>query len=80
MRFPLRPRTADAIEGNLDFFKSWPENQKYWLKPDGSMYSPGDTIKLPTLARTLRRMVEAERANKSKGPLGGHHCGPRPLL
>ena len=65
--FALRPLTAQAIKGNLEFFKSWPQNQKYWLKPDGSMYSPGDTIKLPTLARTLRRMVEAERANKSKG-------------
>ena len=65
--FPLRPLTAQAIKGNLEFFKSWPHNQKYWLKPDGSMYAPGDTIKLPTLARTLRRMVEAERANRSKG-------------
>src|SRR5687768_3773610 len=36
--FPLRPRTAVAIEGNLEFFKSWPENQRYWLKPDGSMH------------------------------------------
>ena len=68
--FPLRPLTAQAIKGNLEFFKSWPHNQKYWLKPDGSMYAPGDTIKLPTLARTLRRMVEAERANQSKGRCG----------
>src|SRR5437879_1611343 len=31
--FPLRPRTAAAIEGNLEFFKTWPDNQRYWLKP-----------------------------------------------
>ena len=59
--FPMRPRTANSIRGNLEFFKSWPDNQRYWLKPDGSMYLPGETIRLPTLATTLRKMVEAER-------------------
>src|SRR4029077_10928884 len=42
--FPMRPRTADTIARNLEFFKSWPDNQRYWLKPDGSMYKPGETI------------------------------------
>ena len=69
--FPLRPRTAHAIEENLKFFQSWPDNQKYWLKPDGSMHPPGDTIKLPTLAATLKKMVEAERAAKAKGRAAG---------
>lgn len=69
--FPLRPRTAEAIEGNLKFFEKWPGNQRYWLKPDKSMYKPGDTIKLPTLARTLSLMVEAERAAASKGRRAG---------
>src|SRR5205085_3894255 len=55
--FPLRPRTAESIKGNLKFFEKWPDNQKYWLKPDGSMYKPGETIKLPTLAHTLTLMV-----------------------
>src|SRR5262245_54453436 len=57
--FPLRPRTATAIQGNLKFFQKWTDNQRYWLKPDGSMYKPGETVKLPTLARTLTLMVEA---------------------
>jgi gamma-glutamyltranspeptidase / glutathione hydrolase len=69
--FPLRPRTADAIEGNLEFFEAWPDNQRYWLKPDGSLYEPGETIKLPTLARTLTRMVEAERAAAGGGRAAG---------
>ena len=59
--FALRPRTVNSIRGNLEFFKSWPENEHYWLKADGSMYLPGETIKLPTLASTLKKMVEAER-------------------
>ena len=69
--FPMRDSTASAIRNQLKFFDQWPDNQKYWLKPDHSMYKPGETIKLPTLARTLRRMVEAERAAKSKGRAAG---------
>jgi len=69
--FPLRQSTAQAIHNQLPLFAKWPENQKYWLKPDGSEYKPGETIKLPNLARTLKRMVEAERAAKSKGRAAG---------
>src|SRR5919109_1006163 len=69
--FPLRPRTAESIKGNLKFFEKWPDNQKYWLKPDGSMYKPGETIKLPTTAHTLMLMVEAERAASAKGRAAG---------
>ena len=65
--FPMRNSTAQAIQRQLKFFESWPGNQTYWLKPDGSQYQPGETIKLPALARTLRRMVDAERAARSKG-------------
>jgi gamma-glutamyltranspeptidase/glutathione hydrolase len=70
--FPMRPRTFTTIQRNLKFFESWPDNQKYWLKPDGSMYQPGETIKLPTLADTLKKMVEAERkVAKKKGRAAG---------
>jgi len=69
--FPMRESTASAIRNQLKFFDQWPDNQKYWLKPDHSLYKPGETIKLPTLARTLRRMVEAERAAKLKGRAAG---------
>ncbi len=60
--FPLRPSTAAAIRREIEFIDQWPSNQRYWLKPDGSFYEAGDTLKLPTLAATLRRMVEAERS------------------
>ncbi len=69
--FPMRQSTADAIQKQLKLFDKWPDNKKYWLKPDGSQYKPGETIKLPTLARTLHRMVDAERAAKSKGRAAG---------
>ena len=69
--FPLRPRTANAIRNQLKFIEQWPENRAYWLKADGSQYKPGDTLKFPTLANTLKRMVAAERDAKSKGRNAG---------
>jgi gamma-glutamyltranspeptidase/glutathione hydrolase len=69
--FPLRTSTARAIENQKKLFDRWPDNQKYWYKADGSYHKAGDTIKLPTLARTLTRMVEAERAAKRKSRAAG---------
>jgi gamma-glutamyltranspeptidase/glutathione hydrolase len=65
--FPLRPRTANAIETNRTFIEAWPDNRRTWLKPDGTAYKAGDTVKLPDLARTLSSMVEAERKARKKG-------------
>ncbi len=67
----MRPRTVQAIKGNLRFFEKWPDNQRYWLKPDGAMYQPGETITLPTLAHTLKRMVAAERESSTRGRSAG---------
>jgi gamma-glutamyltranspeptidase/glutathione hydrolase len=65
--FPLRQSTADGVVRQLEFFKQWPDNQRYWLKADGTPHKAGETIKLPTLARTLTRMVEAERGARGRG-------------
>ena len=69
--FPMRNSTAQAIQRQLKFFESWPGNKTFWLKADGSQYKPGETIKLPALARTLHRMVDAEKAAKAKGRSAG---------
>ena len=69
--FPMRNSTARTIQNQLKFFEQWPGNKTYWLKPDGSQSKPGETIKLPATARTLKRMVEAERAAKAKGRAAG---------
>jgi gamma-glutamyltranspeptidase/glutathione hydrolase len=69
--FPLRPRTVGTIKGFLEFIQKWPDNARNWLKPDGTMYAPGDTIQLPDLARTLQRMVDAERRAKTRGRRAG---------
>jgi|CXWL01.1.fsa_nt_gi gamma-glutamyltranspeptidase/glutathione hydrolase len=69
--FPLRPSTASGIERQLEFFKLWPDNQRYWLKADGTTYRAGETIRLPALAKTLKRMVEAEQRARRKGRSAG---------
>ena len=69
--FPLRPRTAQAIETNRKFIESWPDNRRMWMKPDGSAYKAGDTLVLPDLARTLKRMADAERGAARRGRAAG---------
>ena len=64
--FPLRDRTAAEIEQEIAFIEQWPHNRRYWLKPDGSFYRAGETIRMPTLANTLRRMIEAERGKDTR--------------
>ncbi len=65
--FPMRDSTARAIRNQRELFERWPKNKAYWLKPDGTEFRPGETIRLPSLARTLERMVLAERGAKSRG-------------
>ena len=69
--FPLRPRTTQAIDANRKFIESWPDNRRMWLKPDGSAYKAGDTIVLPDLARTLKRLADAERRAARRGRVAG---------
>src|SRR5918993_1973694 len=69
--FPMRNSTARSIRSQQKFFERWPGNKTYWHKPDGSQYQPGETIKLPSLARTLKKMADAERAAKGRGRAAG---------
>src|SRR6185503_6981110 len=69
--FPIRPSTVQAIRNQHELFERWPGNKTYWLKSDGSAHAPGETIKLPATARTLRRMVEAERGARARGRSAG---------
>ena len=65
--FPLRPRTVSTIERERKFIETWPTNRKTWLKADGTLYTAGETLKLPDLADTLTRMVKAEQSAKRHG-------------
>jgi gamma-glutamyltranspeptidase / glutathione hydrolase len=69
--FPIRQSTVAGIQRQQKFFQNWPANQKYWSKPDGAAYKPGETITLPTTADTLKKMVDAERGAKANGRVAG---------
>ena len=69
--FPLRGRTTRSIEREIDFINKWPENRRYWLKPDGSFYRAGESIRFPGMANTFKRMLDAERDNPAAGRESG---------
>ena len=62
---------ANTIYRQREFIRAWPTNQREWLKPDGRFYQQNDIIRLPLLAATLRRLIEAEQAASSRGREAG---------
>lgn len=69
--FALLPRTARALQREQRFISQWPDNRRYWLKPNGLPYEAGEIIRLPTLANTLKRMVAAEREASTRSREAG---------
>ena len=69
--FPLRSRTVYTIRSELDFIDRWPDNRATWTRPGGSLYEPGEIMRLPDLGNTLRKMVEAEREHSGDGREAG---------
>ena len=63
--FPLSEGRARMIAGTQKILK-YPSTLKIY-KPNGEAPKAGEIFKNPDLARTLKKLVEAERANKSKG-------------
>src|SRR5579864_8091574 len=63
--FPLSERSASYIAGSKKILK-YPTTVKIYL-PNGHPPKAGEVLKNPDLARTLKKLVEAEKANKAKG-------------
>ncbi len=63
--YPLSERMARLYSGSKKIRK-YPSSVKL-LRLDSVDYRPGDILRNPDLARTLRRLVEAERENAGKG-------------
>src|SRR5438445_5646409 len=63
--FPLSEAAASQIADENKILK-YPTTVKIYL-PDGHVPEAGDMLRTPDLARTLRKLVEAEKANASKG-------------
>jgi len=63
--FPLSEYGASYIAGSKKILK-YPTTVKIYL-PNGRPPKAGDILRNPDLARTLKKLVEAEKANQSKG-------------
>jgi len=63
--FPLSERSASYIGASKKILK-YPTTVKVYL-PNGQPPKAGAILKNPDLARTLKELVEAEKANQSKG-------------
>jgi len=63
--FPIGERMASAIAGSRKL-KKYPSSVKVYF-PGGEAPKAGDIFKNPDLGRTLRKLVEAEKANAAKG-------------
>ena len=63
--FPLSELGASYIAGSKKILK-YPTTVKIYL-PNGHPPQAGEILKNPDLARTLKKLVEAEKANQSKG-------------
>ena len=63
--FPLSNRLAASLN-NTRKLRKYPSSVKLYF-PDDRRWQPGDIFRNPDLARTLRRLVEAEQQNLGKG-------------
>jgi gamma-glutamyltranspeptidase/glutathione hydrolase len=63
--YPLSDRMARLYSGSKKIRK-YPSSLRL-LQLDSAVFEPGDVIRNPDLARTLRKLVEAERQNADKG-------------
>jgi gamma-glutamyltranspeptidase/glutathione hydrolase len=56
---------------NSPALAKYPDSARVFAAPDGKRWKDGDIWKNPDLARTLRRLVEAEKAASKHGRLAG---------
>ncbi|WP_419937828.1 gamma-glutamyltransferase [Candidatus Palauibacter sp.] len=63
---PIEASVVAAIESHRDLFESFPSSRRMFL-PLGRVPEPGETFRMPDLANTLRKVVEAEQAALAAG-------------
>lgn len=53
---------TESLEALSDRLQKWPSTKKIFFKPDGSTYQPGERLKQPELARSLK-LIAAQGAD-----------------
>lgn len=53
---------SESLEALSDRLQKWPSTKKIFFKPDGSAYQPGERLKQPELARSLK-LIAAKGAD-----------------
>jgi len=61
---------ADSLKGLEKRLKQWPSSASVFFKPDGSFFEPGDILRQPDLAASLRLIAEQGPGALYRGPLG----------
>src|SRR5262249_30542974 len=68
--FPMHPFMAANLREGVKTFSRWPSSRAI-LMPDGRLPEPGELFVQHDLARTLRRLVDAEAGARSQGREAG---------
>lgn len=50
----VTPGLSESLEALSDRLQKWPSTKKIFFKPNGSAYQPGERLKQPELARSLK--------------------------
>ena len=58
----VTPGLSQSLEALSDRLQKWPATKKIFFKPDGSAYQPGERLKQPELARSLK-LIAAQGAD-----------------
>ena len=69
---PVTPGLAESLQGSADELKAWPSSAKIFFKDDGAPYRPGDTLRQPDLAKSLRAIAEGGPDAFYKGEIAQH--------
>jgi gamma-glutamyltranspeptidase/glutathione hydrolase len=65
--FPIHESLRSTIKKNsVKFTEEWPSTSEVFM-PNGKIPALGQTLKQPALAKTFKRLVEAEKACSGKG-------------
>ncbi len=64
--FPLDEMRSNAIARSVGYLMRWPASRRVFL-PNGTVPQPGEILRQPDLARTLRSMAAAEKSALAAG-------------